>query len=182
MNTEKKNWRANYWSPLSDWAERKKTLVPLGTTTLQNPRVPRGFYGRTAGQFRSPSFRPFPFLCPRFPRPTRTHSRTAASRPPRWVSAVPACDNSPGSFPLCVSSDLCGVPLRAPTVGAFPENTAEIGRNAEGERADVSNAKSLQRWSAFRIHPCRLARAALLVALPPCVHHVSGVISAVPIP
>ena len=38
---------------------------------------------------------------------------------------------------LCVPSDLCGVPLRAATIGAFPENTAEIGRNAERERAEA---------------------------------------------
>ena len=41
------------------------------------------------------------------------------------------------SFPLCVLSSLCGVPLRAPTIGAFPDDTAEIGRNAERERAEA---------------------------------------------
>ena len=112
-------------------------------------RGARGFYGRTDGQFSSPPFRPFPFPCPKFPCPTRPHSQTAASGPPRWASAVRAWGTSHGSFPLCVPSDLCGVPLRATTIGTFPENTAEIGRNAERERAEARTAFPLRRLSEF---------------------------------
>ena len=78
-----------------------------------------------------------PIHCPRFRCPTRPHSRTAASRPPRWASAGRVWGSSLGSFPFCVLSDLCGVPLRATTIGAFPVNTAESGRNAERGRADA---------------------------------------------
>ena len=134
MNTEKtKDSRAARRSPIGDFLKPTPALVFLCTTTLQNPRAPRGFYGRTAGQFSPPPIRPFQFPCPKFPCPTRPQTRTAASRPPRWASAVRGWGTPSGSFPLCVLSDLCGVPLRAPTIGAFPENTAEIGRNAERE-------------------------------------------------
>ena len=124
---------------------------PRCTTTSRNPRVPRGFYGRTDGQFSSPPFRPFPFLCPKFPRPTRPHSRTAASCPPRGASAVRAWDISLGPFPLCVPSDRCGVSLRAPAIGAISENTAAIGRNAEKEGAEARTAYPLRRLSEFCI-------------------------------
>ena len=124
-------------SLIGDQSAPTPTFASLCTTTRQNPRAPRGFCGRTDGQFSPHPIRPFPFSCPKFRCQIRPHSRTAASRPPRWASAVRAWGISLGSFPLCVLSDLCGVPLRATTIRAFPENTAEIGRNAERERADA---------------------------------------------
>ena len=178
MDTEEsKVWLTGSGSLKGDCLERMQTFVFLCTTTLQNPRAPRGFYGRTDGQFRPPPFRPCRFPCPKFPCPIRPHSRTAASRPSRWASAVRLRGLALGSFPLCVPSDLCGVPLRAPTIGAFPENTAEIGRNAERERAAARTAYSLRRLAEFCLHPGRPTRSAVVAAPPPCVHRVSGVAS-----
>ena len=102
---------------------------------------------------------PLPFPCPKFPCPTRPHSRSAASRPPRPAAAVRAGGLSLGSFPLCVPSDLCGVPLRGPTIGAFPENTAEIGRNAERGRADAHAPRThCGDRPSFTPHLCRPTR------------------------
>ncbi len=134
----------------------------------------------TAGQFSPPPIRPFPFPCPKFPCQIRPRSRTAASRPPRRASAVRVWWVSLGSSPLCVLSDLCGVPLRATTIEAFPENTAEIGRNAERGRADARTAYSKRRRSEFSIHPCRPMCSALVAAPPPGVHRVSVVFCPVP--
>ena len=176
MNTEKtKSPLLARQSLIGDFLHATPPLVFLCTTTLQNPRAPRGFYGRTDGQFSSPPFRPFPFLCPKFSCPTRPCSRTAASCPTRWASAVRVWGISLGSFPLCVLSDLCGVPLRATTIGAFPENTAVIGRNAERERTEARTAYSFRRLAEFCIQPCRPTRSALVAAPPPCVHRISVV-------
>ena len=138
MNTEKtKNSLADIDSLNGDFPVPPPLLVFLCTTTLQNPPAPRGFYRGTDGPTRLLPIYPVPFPSPKFPCPTRPRSRTAASRPTRLASAVRVGGTLIGSFPLCVLSDLCGVPLRAPTTGAFPENTAEIGRNAERERAEA---------------------------------------------
>ena len=155
MDTEEsKVWLTGSGSLKGDCLERMQTFVFLCTTTLQNPRAPRGFYGRTDGQFRPPPFRPCRFPCPKFPCPIRPHSRTAASRPSRWASAVRLRGLALGSFPLCVPSDLCGVPLRAPTIGALPENTAEIGKNAERDKGgSARTAYSLRRSSEFYTTP-----------------------------
>ena len=140
-STEKaKDSQVDRYSLIGDLLMPTPSPVFLYTTTLQNPRAPQGFYGRTDGQFSPPPIRPFRFPCPKFPCPTLPHPRTAASRPTRRASAVGVGGLSNGSFPLCVPSDLCGVPLRATTIGAFPENTAEIGRNAERERAAQARA------------------------------------------
>ena len=148
-----------------------------------------------------------PFLCPEFPGPTRPHLRTAASRPTRWAFVVRVWGTPIGCFPLCVPSDLCGVPLRATTIGALPENTAEIGRNAEGERVNartsrgflpqrgcVRGAPAAADWppGTPRIStspsevsgPLRLVlgghdRAPSVAASPPCVLRVSVVIFAI---
>ena len=154
MNTEKtKSPLLARQSLIGDFLHATPPLVFLCTTTLQNPRAPRGSYGRTDGQFSSPPFRPFPFLCPKFSCPTRPCLRTAASCPTRWASAVRVWGISLGSFPLCVLSDLCGVPLRAPTTGAFPENTAAIGKNAERERAEARTPRA--HWARTHCGDCR---------------------------
>ena len=123
---------------------------------------------RSHGRPVQPANSSLPIPVPKFPCPIRPHSRTAASRPSRWASAVRLRDVSIGSFLLCVPSDLCGVPLRAATIGAFPENTAEIGRNAERERAEARTAYSLRRLAEFCLHPCRPMYFALAAAPPPC--------------
>ena len=155
MNTEKTKDSLVKLRPLNgDFSEPTPSTVLLGTTTLQNPRAPGGFCRGTDGPTRPLPIHPRPFPGPKFPCPTRLHSRTAAFRPPRWASAVRAWGISPGSFPLCVLSDLGGVPLRAPTIRAFPENTAEIGKNAEREKGgSARTAYSNRKLSEFSIHP-----------------------------
>ena len=155
MNTEKTKDSLVKLRPLNgDFSEPTPSTVLLGTTTLQNPRAPGGFCRGTDGPTRPLPIHPRPFPGPKFPCPTRLHSRTAAFRPPRWASAVRAWGISPGSFPLCVLSDLGGVPRRAPTIGALPENTPEIGKNAEREKGGSARAAySLRRSSEFYTTP-----------------------------
>ena len=169
MNTEKtKNYLADTASLNGDFPVPTAPLVFLCPITLQNPRAQRGFCDRTDGQVSPHPIRPLLFPCPKFPCPIWPHSRTAASRPSRWASAVRLRGLSLGSVPLCVPSALGGVPFRATTSGAFPENTAESGRNAERERAAARTAYSLRRRSEFCLHPGRPTRSAFGAAPPLC--------------
>ena len=78
-------------------------------------------------------------------------NRSVPPRPQRVCRAIAVCI-SICSSPLCVLSDLCGVPLRALTSGAFPENTAEIGRNAEGKRGGGAH-RVLGKEAVRVLHP-----------------------------
>ncbi len=84
------------------------------------------------------------FPCPKFPCPIQPPSRPAASCPTRWGSSVRAWGLPIGSFPLCVPSDLCGVFRKRSDRGDAEWNTAEIGRNAERERADAHELASFR--------------------------------------
>ena len=76
-----------------------------------------------------PQFVTFPFPCPKFPCQTRPHSRAAVFRrmlkpSVRRLRLL--------LLPSLRASDLGGVLLRATTLGAGPQNTAEIGRAQSG--------------------------------------------------
>ena len=150
MPTEKdKDSLIEHRSLIGDLALSPPSPVFLCTAALQNPRAPRGFCGCTDSQFSPRPIRPFPFPSPKFPCPIRPHSPTVASRPARGASARRLRGISLGSFPLCVPSDLCGVFWKRSNRGGAEWNTAEIGRNAERERAEARTAFPLRRLSEF---------------------------------
>ena len=126
---------------------------------------PRGFFPERGCGCGAPAAAGWPHATPLIPTAA---CEVSASRPSRWPAAVRLRGLAPGSFPLCVLSDLCGVPLRAPTIGAFPENTAEIGKNAErGRAAARAPCTHCDGRPSYTPHPCR-SPSALVAAPPPC--------------
>ena len=111
-------------------AEMAATKVFLGTTTLQIPRAPRGFYRGPHGQPGPLPSRHLPFLCPKFPCPTRPCSRAAPSRAASTTTRVPPPPERVG---------------RAPVVGIF-RCSLRCSRAATGPVA-------LRRWRAATFPP-----------------------------
>ena len=139
-------------SPRPRWGMARSAVKPgaapaaAGLPPANFPRCPSGTKRQaSATSFRwsdgcqrdghpaPPPIPSCPFSCPKFPCPTRPHSRTDASRRACWAAAVRLRGISLGSFRLCVLSDLCGGWRKRPEGGGAEWNTAEIGMNAERE-------------------------------------------------
>ena len=89
---------------------------PRCTTILQNPRAPRGFYGRTDGQISSLPILPFPFPCPKFPCQIQPCSQRRRPAPP---SKSPVSHHARSTHHGTTVLEFSGAPLLRPTLRSF---------------------------------------------------------------